>query len=131
MPARQTEAAAVRATHADSIPEPALESWDDSAWPVQPELSESAIETVEPAQPIHANLIEFPREIVATRKVRPRLAEGAYAAPGGQLSIFEVDPGSISVEPAAAAVVDARIGDRGRDRSGRALNSMRSRGPSS
>jgi uncharacterized RDD family membrane protein YckC len=61
---------------------------------------------VEPAQPIYTNLIQFPREMVATRKVRPRLAEGplAAAAAGTQLSIFEVDPGTISTEPAAAVV---------------------------
>jgi uncharacterized RDD family membrane protein YckC len=55
-----------------------------------------------PSQSAHANLIEFPREIVATRKMRPRLAEAA-AAPrtgaDGQLSIFEVDPGAVSTEP--------------------------------
>lgn len=68
---------------------------------------------MEPAQPIHANLIEFPRELVATRKIRPRRAEGPYAeslASAGQLSIFEVDPGTISFEPAAtgaAAEADA------------------------
>ncbi len=62
-------------------------------------------ETVEPAQPIHANLIEFPREIIAPRKARPRIAEGPLAPEGGergQLSIFEVDPGVISIEPAPA-----------------------------
>ena len=60
---------------------------------------------VEPALPIHANLIAFPRELVATRKIRPRRAEGPYAASieaQGQLSIFEVEPCSISKEPAAA-----------------------------
>jgi uncharacterized RDD family membrane protein YckC len=60
---------------------------------------------VEPALPIHANLIEFPRELVATRKIRPRRAEGPYAesiASLAQLSIFEVDPGTISFEPSAA-----------------------------
>jgi uncharacterized RDD family membrane protein YckC len=54
----------------------------------------------EASQPIHANLIEFPRELVATRKARPRLVEGpraAVAEPNVQLSIFEVDPGSISL----------------------------------
>ncbi len=57
------------------------------------------------AQPIYANLIQFPREMVATRKMRPRRAEGPLAATAGeaQLSIFEVDPGSISTQPAAAA----------------------------
>jgi uncharacterized RDD family membrane protein YckC len=63
-------------------------------------------EAVEAAQPLHANLIEFPRELVATRKIRPRLAEGPSASAGDamQLSIFEVDPGSISIEPLAAEV---------------------------
>jgi uncharacterized RDD family membrane protein YckC len=59
------------------------------------------IAVIEPAQPIFGNVIEFPRQIVATRKVRPRLVEGPLATPaaGAQLSIFEVDPGAISVEP--------------------------------
>jgi len=44
--------------------------------------------------------------MVATRKVRPRLAEGPLAVTeaGPQLSIFEVDPAAISTEPAALAV---------------------------
>lgn len=66
---------------------------------------------VEPAQPIYANLIEFPRELVAARKVRPRLAEGPLAAePGAQLSIFEVDPGDVCTEPeiSGAAVESAQ-----------------------
>jgi uncharacterized RDD family membrane protein YckC len=63
-----------------------------------------ATEFVEPVVPIHANLIEFPRELVATRKMRPRRAEGVFAAEGAerQLSIFEVYPGAISIETAAA-----------------------------
>jgi uncharacterized RDD family membrane protein YckC len=62
------------------------------------------IGVVEPAQPIFANLIEFPRELIAARKVRPRLAEGPLAAePGAQLSIFEVDPGDVSTEPEMAS----------------------------
>ncbi len=48
-----------------------------------------------------ANLIQFPRELVATRRIRPRLAE-SYGAPlseaEGQLSIFEVDPRSVATE---------------------------------
>ncbi len=50
---------------------------------------------VEPVQHIPANLIEFPRELVATRKARPRLAEGPLydaSLADAQLSIFEVDP---------------------------------------
>ena len=76
--------------------QPALleESWGDES-----------IEPVEPAQPIHANLIEFPRELVATRKMRPRRAEGPFAEEDldRQLSIFEVDPVEISTEPEIAA----------------------------
>jgi len=51
--------------------------------------------TVEPLQHLPANLIEFPREIVAVRKARPRLAEGPFydaSQENPQLSIFEVDP---------------------------------------
>ena len=60
-------------------------------------------ETVETTRPIHANLIEFPRELVATRRARPRIAEGGVdTGRVGQLSIFEVDPGAISIEPEAA-----------------------------
>jgi len=61
-----------------------------------------------PPVPLPANLIEFPRQLVAARKVRPRYAEGplreqAAAAPAsdaGQLRIFEVDPAQISTKPA-------------------------------
>jgi uncharacterized RDD family membrane protein YckC len=51
--------------------------------------------TIEPVQHISANLIEFPKELVATRKARPRLAEGPYyntSQESPQLNIFEVDP---------------------------------------
>lgn len=56
------------------------------------------------AEPIHANLIEFPREIVATRKIRPRLLEGPHLARNAQLSIFEVDPEAISTQAEPAEV---------------------------
>jgi uncharacterized RDD family membrane protein YckC len=60
-----------------------------------------------PPVPLPANLIEFPRQLVASRKARPRYAEGPLRseqepAPGdGQLRIFEVDPAQISTSPAA------------------------------
>jgi uncharacterized RDD family membrane protein YckC len=96
-PAEPVAARALRGPEAYALP---LEGW----W--EPEVRTQGIdgiEPVEPARPLHANLIEFPREIVATRKVRPRLAEGRFAAIGeSQLSIFEVDPGSISTEPEGA-----------------------------
>jgi len=65
--------------------------------------------TVEPVQHLPANLIEFPRELVATRKARPRLAEGPYynsSHENSQLSIFEVDPELIA-PPAFASDVAA------------------------
>jgi uncharacterized RDD family membrane protein YckC len=68
------------------------------------EESLAALEPVEPMQAIYANLIEFPRELVAARKMRPRRVEGPFAllSQEKQLSIFEVDPGAISMEPDAA-----------------------------
>lgn len=61
---------------------------------------------VEAAQPIHANLLAFPRQLVATHRMRPRLSESQLSSPTetqGQLSIFEVDPSSVSTQPAGAA----------------------------
>jgi uncharacterized RDD family membrane protein YckC len=57
-------------------------------------------------QPIYANLIQFPRETVATRRARPRRAEGPLAATESapQLSIFEVDTAAISILPPAATL---------------------------
>ncbi|MGA9465610.1 MAG: RDD family protein [Terracidiphilus sp.] len=75
-------------------------------------VEEGLTEWVEPEQPIHANLIQFPRELVATRRIRPRLAE---AVPNeaedafGQLSIFEVDPSSISVEPVVSMATETAV----------------------
>ena len=66
-----------------------------------PEFVDHIIETL----PLPANLIEFPRELVAARKARPRLAEGPLReeiVPEPQLRIFEVEPEQISTEPVAA-----------------------------
>ncbi|MGH9586852.1 MAG: RDD family protein [Acidobacteriaceae bacterium] len=59
---------------------------------------------VAPAQPLPARVLEFPRELVAPRKARPRYAEGPLrdAASGDeseQLRIFEVEPETISHQP--------------------------------
>ena len=108
IPIRQAEPAAVRATHGPGVAESSVEDWWRSARLARNGAETEDIEVVEPAKPIHANLIEFPRELVATRKIRPRLAEGPHGRVGnamGQLSIFEVDPGSISIEPEAAGPV--------------------------
>ena len=104
LPVRRTEMG--YATHGREEFAIQTEDW----WsPAGPELvSGSALDPVEPAQPIPANLIEFPREMVATRKVRPRRAEGEFAASEireGQLSIFEVDPEAISTQPEAPVAV--------------------------
>ena len=64
------------------------------------------------AEPLPVNLIEFPRELVAARRARPRLAEGPLrdtyedmAHDPSQLRIFEVEQENIStvVKPDAAA----------------------------
>ena len=86
--ARRREEAVLRETAAVSAPDC---------------LTEAIVPPGEPAQPIFGNLIEFPREMVATRRVRPRRAEGPLAgASAPQLSIFELDPAAISVEPPLA-----------------------------
>ena len=107
LPAHAAEPAAFRATHGPGDLKIPVMDWREPARLAQDALGGEGIEVVEPAQPLHANLIEFPRELVATRKVRPRLAEGPHATAGdsrGQLSIFEVDPSSISTQPTEAVV---------------------------
>jgi uncharacterized RDD family membrane protein YckC len=69
-----------------------------------PEFVDHILETL----PLPANLIEFPRELVAARKARPRLAEGPLReelTPEPQLRIFEVEAEQISTEPVAAEEV--------------------------
>ncbi len=64
-------------------------------------------EPVEPPVEIPANLIEFPRQLVAPRRARPRLAEGPLRDEAEldhdptQLRIFEVEAEHISSAPAA------------------------------
>ena len=69
-------------------------------------LVDAFAEAVVPAaQSLPAKLIEFPRELVAPRKQRPRLAEGpllAQEAPGVHLRIFEVGTGEVGTGEAAA-----------------------------
>ena len=64
--------------------------------------------TIAPVE-IPANLIEFPRQLVAARKARPRLAEGplreeADLAPTTQLRIFEVEATQLSTTPVVESV---------------------------
>jgi uncharacterized RDD family membrane protein YckC len=95
-PPRASEAVAIAAE--ERIERAPAAADRGAALPVE---SIQPVEPFETVQPFHANLIEFPRELVATRKVRPRLAEGPLAAEAAerQLSIFEVDPGAISIGP--------------------------------
>ena len=104
MPVRPAGPPAVSAPHERQAAGEAQDNWWGEGARAESSVAERAIETVEPAQPIHANLIEFPRELVATRRVRPRLGGSRHDEMGdlfGQLSIFEVDPSTVSTEPAA------------------------------
>ncbi len=71
-----------------------------------PEFHNLVMETL----PIQANIIEFPRQLVASRKARPRLAEGPLredGTPEPQLRIFEVETEQISVAPEVDASDEA------------------------
>lgn len=68
-------------------------------WSIQEQYDAAPIYEEIEAQPIPANLIQFPREIVATRRMRPRLADGPGEQDSQQLSIFEVDPNTVSTQP--------------------------------
>jgi uncharacterized RDD family membrane protein YckC len=97
MPVRQVHEE-IRATRAET-------------WPIDTRDDRDTVETyeaVEAAQPIAANLIEFPREIVATRRMRPRITEAFVdEEQPQQLSIFEVDPNTVSTVPMGAAATTA------------------------
>ncbi len=92
--------------------------------PSTPRLSDPIEEVlVTPAVPLPANLIEFPRELIAPRKARPRLAEGPLRdAPGehdesssqdpSQLRIFEVDPWEARPEQMQAERAAGRAASR-------------------
>ncbi len=81
--------------------------WDVAFRCAAPAITEvDAGEPGDTVDPIFANLIEFPRPMVAARRARPRRAEGplAEAASAPQLSIFEVDQAAISIAPPPATV---------------------------
>ena len=67
---------------------------------------------VSPAVSLPAKLIEFPRELIAARKVRPRIAEGPLLVEeeGGWLRIFEVE-GEEDAEGALAS--SSQAGEQG------------------
>lgn len=104
LPTRSIEPAKLRETRgSDSLQEQCLKLASDEFQPAVADVD--VIEEVEPALPIQGNVIEFPRELIATRKARPRLAENPSAEPETvvQLSIFEIDPAILPVESAADA----------------------------
>jgi uncharacterized RDD family membrane protein YckC len=87
----------------------ALALEDEIAFRQSPVFEESY-----PAIDIPANLIEFPRQLVAPRKARPRLAEGPLRdeadqsahknAETAQLRIFEVEAAQISTAPSVESL---------------------------
>lgn len=83
-------------------------SWETPSYS-QYEAEEAPVyEAVEGAQPIPANLIEFPREIIAPRRMRPRITEAnPESTDAQQLSIFEVDPNTVSTDPMAGTSTPA------------------------
>jgi hypothetical protein len=79
---------------------------DEIEFRLAPEFDDLVLGT----QAIPANIIEFPRQLVASRKARPRLAEGPLLADGTpepQLRIFEVEQAQISAEPEMTAMAEA------------------------
>jgi uncharacterized RDD family membrane protein YckC len=107
MPVRDSKLRGVRASRGVNI----FEVHGENLWRENRQVADGpdsqGFEVVEAAQDIPANLIEFPRELVATRKIRPRRAEGPYAASvaaQGQLSIFEVEQSAISTVPEGSSV---------------------------
>ena len=90
----------------DPLDEAEGEALDEEIAFRQSPVFEPAIAPVE----IPANLIEFPRQLVAARKARPRLAEGplreeADLAPtSAQLRIFEVEATQLSTTPVVESV---------------------------
>jgi uncharacterized RDD family membrane protein YckC len=88
-----------RLAYRDSAPEEALALDEEIAYRHAPVFEEF---TRRP-EPLPANLIEFPRQLVASRKARPRFAEGPLReeteSSDGQLRIFEVETAQISHAP--------------------------------
>jgi uncharacterized RDD family membrane protein YckC len=69
---------------------------------------------IAPAQPLPVRILEFPRELVAPRKARPRHAEGPLRETPpeperSQLRIFEVEPGAISHEASCSSTAELPV----------------------
>jgi uncharacterized RDD family membrane protein YckC len=101
-----SESYRVPSPRVQGAPEELAELDDEIEFRLAPEFHDLVLET----QAIPGNIIEFPRELVASRKARPRLAEGPLLADGTpepQLRIFEVEPEQISMQAEAAALAEA------------------------
>jgi uncharacterized RDD family membrane protein YckC len=95
--------------HPGSLPEPRIsvppQARSESARPRIADIVDPFEDAViAPAQPLPVRILEFPRELVAARKARPRHAEGPLrdeppAPERSQLRIFEVESEAISHEP--------------------------------
>jgi uncharacterized RDD family membrane protein YckC len=95
-----------------------LQSLDEEiAFRAAPEFEEHLLEPLT----IQPNILEFPRQLVAARRARPKLADGPSQAASPQLRIFEVETAAISVQPEVAAaaapewqsvVLDAPVRER-------------------
>jgi uncharacterized RDD family membrane protein YckC len=108
-----------------SLPEPRRHSFfETSQKPARPAAHEVVAAhrfvdpleeaVVAPAQPLPVRILEFPRELVAPRKARPRHAEGPLrdAAPDperSQLRIFEVEPDAISHDASAVQAAEPQV----------------------
>jgi len=99
---------------APPMPSPALETEPqipdaEQAWSWTSLSDSHHPSAIEPVHPIPANLIEFPRELVAPRRVRPRRAEGPFAVTSAkaQLSIFELEPTALSSSPQTSEAATA------------------------
>ena len=101
-----------------SLPEPRRSGIPQAAAPVSRrggeifDPFEDAV--VAPAQPLPVRILEFPRELVAARKARPRHAEGPlreepHAPEKSQLRIFEVEADAISHEAVASKPVEEQV----------------------
>jgi uncharacterized RDD family membrane protein YckC len=103
----QRQMQAYEARRSARVPQSSYPSFSHPAPPQMQQFSDPIEEeTVTPAIPLAANLIEFPRELVAARRARPRLAEGPLrdAEPQtGQLRIFEVEQEAIDHRPGMTA----------------------------
>ncbi len=102
-------AASLFAEPETSSAEPLEQSEED---PTRDLLEELASQPLEPALPLPARIIEFPRELVATRKARPR-RERANTSDDDeshpQLRIFEAEPATTAAEPEHDATTASEI----------------------